>query len=412
LQSATYDNGQQVIYNYDAAGNRTTVTNNTGNNLSPVANPNSVLTIVNIPITFDPRVNDSSPQGYPLTVTGVGSASLGSTSYTSTSVTYTPGSTPGADSFTYTIGDGHGHSAWATNFVNLMASNPPIANNDSAQTAMGTAVKIYPLANDVAKQYPPISIYSLGTPVHGTAQNNGDGSVTYTPTGSYVGVDSFLYTITDTQSEHASATDTITIGSPPVAVADLVGTPSGTALTYDPRINDSDPNGLALSIVSTGTPSLGTIGINGGATLTYTPNAGPGLDTFNYTITNGGYTASALESVCVGIQTPIAANQTLNLNKTLPPGQQQMYVGGYVNPRTGATVSCNEAANSTITSVAQGAKGTTYVGNNELHWQSNQELGVGTYNNYDTFTFILVDPYGQPMAQATVTVNVTITSGG
>jgi len=62
ISTATYDNGIEIIYSYDAAGNRTSVVRQL-NHLPPVAQNDSVSTGENTPVTFDPRVNDSDPAG-------------------------------------------------------------------------------------------------------------------------------------------------------------------------------------------------------------------------------------------------------------------------------------------------------------------------------------------------------------
>ncbi len=65
-------------------------------------------------------------------------------------ITYTPAANyTGADSFSYTIGDGQGGSATATVSVTVSAVNDaPVAVNDAATTAEETAVSIAVLAND------------------------------------------------------------------------------------------------------------------------------------------------------------------------------------------------------------------------------------------------------------------------
>jgi len=83
-----------------------------GQTLTP---PNRVTPI----ITIDPRLNDSDPDGDPLTVTAVTQPTSGIShaSFTSTSITYSyPTSVSNlemTDSFTYTISDGQGHTATA-----------------------------------------------------------------------------------------------------------------------------------------------------------------------------------------------------------------------------------------------------------------------------------------------------------
>jgi YD repeat-containing protein len=73
--------------------------------------------------TWDPRVGDSSPSGYALTIFALGTPSLGSVVINSggTSITYSPYGTDGTDTFTYTISDGHGGTATATITVTVFS---------------------------------------------------------------------------------------------------------------------------------------------------------------------------------------------------------------------------------------------------------------------------------------------------
>jgi len=65
--------------------------------------------------------------------------------------------------------------------------------------------------------------------------------------------------------------------------------------------NDSDPNGLSLSIQSVSNPTHGTVTYNSSTqTVTFTPTGGyTGSAGFTYTITNGQATASAQVSLTV-----------------------------------------------------------------------------------------------------------------
>jgi YD repeat-containing protein len=89
---------------------------------------------------------------------------------------------------------------------------------------------------------------------------------------------------------------------PPIAVNDSVSTAFNTPATFDPRANDSDPNGYALTISSATTPGHGAAVVNSGTSITYTPTTGySGSDSFTYTISNGhGGTAMAIVTVTVG----------------------------------------------------------------------------------------------------------------
>src|SRR5207249_4616770 len=109
-------------------------------------------------------------------------------------ITYTPSAGyHGADSFTYTISDGKGGTATAT--VNVTINAPPVAVNDSATTQQNTAKTISVLANDNDPDGDPLTVTGATAPAHGSVVVNGDGTITYTPSNGYHGVDSFTYTI-------------------------------------------------------------------------------------------------------------------------------------------------------------------------------------------------------------------------
>ncbi len=107
---------QKTVYTYDSADNRLeAATFNPANEHSPVANSDTLGAINGVAATFDPRGNDSDPDGDSLYIVSVGTPSHGSASFTTTSVTYTPArGYTGSDSFSYTIADGKGGTATAT----------------------------------------------------------------------------------------------------------------------------------------------------------------------------------------------------------------------------------------------------------------------------------------------------------
>ena len=76
-------------------------------------------------------------------------------------------------------------------------NDAPVAANDAAATAEDTAVVIPVLANDTDLDGDTLSVSSVGTPAHGGAAINPDGTITYTPAANYNGTDSFTYTIGD-----------------------------------------------------------------------------------------------------------------------------------------------------------------------------------------------------------------------
>ena len=124
-------------------------------------------------------------------------------------------------------------------------NEPPVATDDVATTAEGTAVSINVLTNDTDPDPDQtLTITDVGTttaPQSGTAELNPDGGVTYTPDDDFIGDDSFSYTVSD----GAGGTD---VGEVTVSVLQC------EASTFTEVFNDaarrveimiSDPEGIA-----------------------------------------------------------------------------------------------------------------------------------------------------------------------
>ncbi|WP_310542643.1 Ig-like domain-containing protein [Phenylobacterium sp.] len=185
------------------------------------------------------------------------------------------------------------------------ANLAPVAANDNATTELDTAKTVSPLANDTDSNGDNLSVSSVGVPSHGLASVSSAAAILYTPTAGYSGPDIFSYTISDGRGGSATATVSMTVraaNQAPVAVNDATSTPSNAVLTFDPRLNDSDPDGDALSVSAVGTPAHGTVTIGlGGSNVTYTATAGYlGADGFTYTVSDGrGGTSNATIAVTV-----------------------------------------------------------------------------------------------------------------
>ena len=87
-----------------------------------------------------------------------------------------------------------------------------------------------------------------------------------------------------------------------VAVDDVAGTSFDTAVNID--VQDNDSAGPAFTLQSATDPANGSIFINPDGTITYTPDSGfIGIDSFDYTISDGFETDSASVIVTIGPNT-------------------------------------------------------------------------------------------------------------
>lgn len=209
------------------------------------------------------------------------------------SVTYTPAPDFfGTETFTYRATDGTAQSAPATVTVTVSNVNdPPVATDDAATTPEDTAVTIDVIANDSDIDSASLGVVSVSDPPHGTAQSVGPHNVEYTPSADFCGTDNFTYTVSDgSLTDTGSVTVNVTcVNDGPHANDDSATTAEDVAVTVDVLANDVDPEGDPLTITAASDPPHGTATVNGGASITYTPDPDfCGADSFSYTISDGG----------------------------------------------------------------------------------------------------------------------------
>uniref|UniRef100_UPI002AA8D58A Ig-like domain-containing protein n=1 Tax=uncultured Methanobacterium sp. TaxID=176306 RepID=UPI002AA8D58A len=228
--------------NYDSATGTVFITVNPVND--PLAADDTANTLEDTRVTIPVLANDDDLDGDSLTVLGVGVAGHGSVVLNGDStVTYTPDANWfGSDSFMYTISDGYGGTATAT--VNVMVNSVndvPVAATDSTSTDVDVPVVISVLGNDSDVDGDSLSVSAVGSAVHGTVTNNGDGTVTYTPVTDYYGWDSFPYTVSDGHGGTATSTVLVMVGvinNNPVAATDNTNTDEDITVTIPVLAND------------------------------------------------------------------------------------------------------------------------------------------------------------------------------
>ena len=155
-------------------------------------------TLLNISVPAASDVDgDALSYGLIATTAGLGFNSDGSYSYTP------PTNFNGSASFTYRANDGTTTSNLATVTITVTAANdPPVAANDSISVPGSGSLTFEARANDTAGPANE-SGQVLGKPTitqppaHGTTSVNSSGTITYVPTPSYAGPDSFKYQVCD-----------------------------------------------------------------------------------------------------------------------------------------------------------------------------------------------------------------------
>ncbi|GAB5518512.1 MAG: hypothetical protein RhofKO_07630 [Rhodothermales bacterium] len=266
-------------------------------NDAPFAQDDAATTLEDTAITlpFDTLLsNDSDLDGDVLRITAVGPAERGTTELGADGIRYTPNAeVNGTDTFAYTVTDPDGLTSQATVTVTIEAVNDaPVAQDDTASTDEDTPITVDVLANDLDVDGDALTLTLLTAPTNGTVEVESDQRIRYAPTANFSGIDTFTYRITDPDGLSSEATVSIAVGNSadaPIAQDDAATTNEDTPVQIGVLANDTDPDGDALRIQSTTTPTLGTVAIAADAqTLTYMPNADvSGTDTFTYTVTDG-----------------------------------------------------------------------------------------------------------------------------
>ncbi|SCB58252.1 Putative Ig domain-containing protein [Rhizobium aethiopicum] len=223
-----------------------------------------------------------------------------------------------AGTFTYT---NNGDGATSDNFILVDASAnpftiniaiaasvaPPVAGPASATVSHGSSSN--PITLNLSGG--AATSVAVGTQAaHGTASASGT-SITYTPTASYAGPDSFTYTATNAGGTSAPATVTITVSPPTISLSPATLPSGATGAAYGQIVTASGGTAPYSYAITAGAlpPGLSLSAATGA--LAGTPTAG---GTFNFTISVtdsstgvGPFTSSRPYSITVAAPT-IAIN--------------------------------------------------------------------------------------------------------
>ncbi|TPW73447.1 Ig-like domain-containing protein [Schumannella sp. 10F1B-5-1] len=278
--TATVQYGSQTVTSDDPAVAGTTDPTPFTINLPPLAADDTATTPQGTPVTINVIGNDTARAGTlnasTITLIDPVSGATGSTVTVAGQGTYTVQSgqvvfTP-LPTFTgtvstppsYTVQDSLGHTSNAAKITpTVTAAGAPSATPDTKSTPYNTATTVDPTANDnpgsTAASFTKSSVRLLqgSTPVTSlTVANEGSysvdtttGIVTFTPLASFRGTATAVnYTATTTFNRSVQSTITITVGEPPLPVAnsDTGTTPQGVAITSNVLANDTAPAAFPL----------------------------------------------------------------------------------------------------------------------------------------------------------------------
>jgi VCBS repeat-containing protein len=318
-----------------------------------------------------------------------------------------PGTTP--DTFTYTLNGGS--TATVSTTVECVDDPPTAVNDSKTVTEDDPATAVNVLANDTDTDGGPKAVASVTQPANGTVVITGGGTgLTYAPNANYCNSppgttpDTFEYTLTPGGSKATVSVTVTCVDDPPTAVNDSkTVTEDDPATAVNVLANDTDIDGGPKSITSVTQPANGTVVITGGGTgLTYAPNAnycneppGTTLDTFTYTLTPGGSTATVSVKVTCVDDNPVAVNDSATVAEDSGAGAVNVLANDTdTDGGPKAVASVTQPANGTVV-ITGGGTGLTYAPNANY---CNAPPGTTP----DTFTYTL-------NGGSTGTVSVTVT---
>ena len=356
----------------------------------PVIIPDIITVTEDSTNTIPVLVNDTDPDGNPLTITSV-TTTNGTAVISGTNVVYTPSTNFfGTNVMTYCATDGLVTNCATITVIVTPVNDGPLANSQSVSTSEDIALPITLTGSDVDG---PVMNFVVGTgPSNGTLSGTG-ANITYTPGLNYNGSDSFTFRVNDGSLTSAVATVSITVNAVndgPVVVNDIITVTEDSTNTIPVLINDSDPDGNPLTITSVSTTNGNATVV--GTNVVYTPSLNfNGTNTLTYCATDGLITNCASITVIV---TPVNDGPLANNQNVGTPEDNLLNV-----VVTGSDIDSANLVFAILTAPVNGTLGTI-----------NPNSGAVTYlpsTNYvgpDMFTFTVSD--GSLLSTGTVSITV------
>lgn len=191
-----------------------------------------------------------------------------------------------------------------------------------------------------------------------------------------------------------------TVNSPPTAVNDTASVSAGGYVDIQVLANDSDSDGGTLSVSAVGTPTSGSVTIQGGGThVRYTAPGSAGSASFTYTVADGqgGFTQASVSVTITPSNTPpVANNDYASVN--ISSSQAIMVLANDTDA---------DSHSLTVTGVSGGSPGFASIGPGGAYVIYDAPMFQGSYS----FTYTISDGNGGT-ASATVYITVTPGEGG
>ncbi|VTU00135.1 outer membrane adhesin-like protein : Putative hemagglutinin/hemolysin-related protein OS=Dickeya dadantii (strain 3937) GN=Dda3937_01477 PE=4 SV=1: Calx-beta [Gemmataceae bacterium] len=294
-------------------------------------------------------------------------------------------------SVTVTSGTGYAVGSPASDSVTIIDTDIlPVAFDGWVTTSVNEDADVEVLDLATSLYGDTLTVTGVTDGDHGTVVINLDGTVTYTPDTSFVGDDTFTYTVEDPFGNEATGTVSVTVTAP-VAPPTSVWTGTNTAVIVEVLDLAFDPDGDTLTTAAVTQGTNGTVVINLDGTVTYTPNTSfTGDDSFTYTVEDpDGNEASHTITVTVGPTDPVALDNAVQTDTDTPVTVSL------------ADLAFQPAGGSVTFTVSSGSYGTV-VDNLDGTVTYTPDT---SYTGTDTFSYIVTDASFNT-ASGTITVTV------
>jgi gliding motility-associated-like protein len=220
----------------------------------PVATNDTFTINKNTQVILPVLSNDYDVDGDSLALSILSPPANGIATLSGNQITYLPSlNYVGTDSFTYVICDSANTCDTATVFITITGNNNyPVAANDSFIVPKNLSTGLPVTSNDYDPDGEALAVSVLVQPSHGSA-NASSGIVTYTPTQSYSGADTFVYIICDPGNLCDTATVYITVAGinhpPTYSAQEFYFGDTISSHLIDPIPNDEDGDSIYYASV-------------------------------------------------------------------------------------------------------------------------------------------------------------------
>ncbi len=375
----------------------------------PVAENDTAEVAEDESVTIDVLANDSAGPnegGQILTVTSASALYGTVTINADNTLDYAPNAEyNGPDTISYTMKDdgttdgvADPLTASATVDVTVTEVNDlPIASGETAALIEDGNITIDVLANDEVgpanESGQTLSVISASA-LYGTVTINLDNTLTYAPDADYNGPDTISYTIEDDGTTNrlaapmiASATVAVTVtevNDVPDAINDTASVAEDGSVLIAVLANDSkgpaNESGQTLTITAA-SALYGTVTINAGTTLTYSPDANyNGPATISYTIQDDGTTAGANDFLSDSAIVDVTVTE-VNDKPIAADDAAEVIEDG--------SVTINVLANDSVGPANESGQTLTVIAASALH-------GTVTINGDDSLTYVPDADYNGP----------------